>query len=92
MRLADTAPDSSFVEQEDALIGVLTVRETITYALKLYLPGADGDFVNNRVNDVITSLGLDSCSNNKIGTPIQRGVSGGQKRRVSIGCSMVCFP
>lgn len=26
---------SSFVEQEDALLGVLTVRETVTYALRL---------------------------------------------------------
>lgn len=26
---------STFVEQEDALLGVLTVRETVTYALRL---------------------------------------------------------
>ncbi|KAL7410066.1 P-loop containing nucleoside triphosphate hydrolase protein [Mrakia frigida] len=83
---------SSFVEQEDALLGVLSVRETISYSLRLSLPKASRAFVSQRVNRIIDLLGLASCAETRIGTPIQRGISGGQKRRVSVACSLVAFP
>jgi len=103
---------SSFVEQEDALLGVLTVRESISYALRLQcvfsfvsdinlhinsfkiasLPLLPRNQVNKRVERVIKALGLQSCADQRIGTPISRGISGGQKRRVTAACAMVTFP
>ncbi|CAA7257514.1 unnamed protein product [Cyclocybe aegerita] len=83
---------SNFVEQEDALLGVLTVRESITYALRLHLPLLPRKQVHDRVERTIKALGLQSCANQRIGTPIQRGISGGQKRRVTAACAMVTFP
>lgn len=83
---------ASFVEQEDALLGTLTARETLTYALRLSMPKARTELVRQRVADVIGMLGLDSCADIQIGTPLRRGLSGGQKRRVSIGCSLVTYP
>ncbi|PPR01462.1 hypothetical protein CVT24_001866 [Panaeolus cyanescens] len=83
---------SNFVEQEDALLGVLTVRESITYALRLHLPLLPRKQVKARVDRVIKALGLTSCADRKIGTPISRGISGGQKRRVTAACAMVTFP
>ncbi|TIB61991.1 hypothetical protein E3P77_03917 [Wallemia ichthyophaga] len=83
---------ASFCEQHDALLGVFTVQETLTYSARLSLPRASPDVIAQRVNSVIEGLGLTSVSNNRIGTPIQRGISGGQKRRVSIACSLVQFP
>ncbi|KAK0468291.1 P-loop containing nucleoside triphosphate hydrolase protein [Desarmillaria tabescens] len=77
---------SSFVEQEDALLGVLTVRETVAYALRLHLP------LLLAVNRVLATLGLQSCADQIIGTPISRGISGGEKRRVTAACAMVTFP
>jgi ABC-type multidrug transport system ATPase subunit len=44
------------------------------------------------VDSTLQSLGLLDVANNKIGTPIQRGISGGQKRRVTIACSVVARP
>lgn len=41
------------------------------------------------MDDVLTGLGLVGVAANRIGTPIQRGISGGQKRRVTIGASLV---
>lgn len=38
------------------------------------------------------SLGIYEIANNRIGTPIQRGISGGQKRRVTIACAVVSHP
>ncbi|KAJ7088263.1 P-loop containing nucleoside triphosphate hydrolase protein [Mycena epipterygia] len=83
---------STFVEQEDALLGVLTVRESVSYALRLHLPLLSRREVADRVNRVLTALGLQSCANQRIGTPISRGISGGQKRRVTAACAMVTFP
>ncbi|KAF7320751.1 ABC transporter domain-containing protein [Mycena chlorophos] len=83
---------SVFVEQEDALLGVLTVRETVSYALRLHLPLLSRREVAERVNRVLSALGLQSCADQRIGTPISRGISGGQKRRVTAACAMVTFP
>lgn len=83
---------SSFVEQEDALLGTLTARETLSYSLRLAMPKAKTAFVQQRVDHVIEMLGLKGCADMQIGTPLRRGLSGGQKRRVSIGCSLVMYP
>lgn len=84
---------SSYVEQSDSLLGVLTVRETIWYSAKLSLPpSTSAQDIHDRVDLVLKDLGLTSVAHQRIGTPIQRGISGGQKRRVSIGCSLVTLP
>ena len=44
------------------------------------------------VDEVISELGLDSTRDPSIGTWHLRGVSGGQRRRVSIGCELVTSP
>jgi len=74
------------------LLGVLTVRECITYALRLHLPLLPRRQVLERVERVIFALGLKTCANQKIGNVIQRGISGGQKRRVTAACAMVTYP
>ena len=76
------------------MLGVLTVRETIAYALRLSVvntPMKTRD-IDELVNTTITSLGLKSVENNRIGNVIQRGISGGQKRRVTVGTSLVTNP
>jgi ABC-type multidrug transport system ATPase subunit len=83
---------SSFVEQDDEHYGVLTVRETIAFASRLSASNFTRAETRNRVDEIILALGLQSCAGVKIGTPIQRGVSGGQKRRVTVGCGLVTFP
>ncbi len=89
----DVRSVSSYVEQADSLLGVLTVRETIWYSAKLSLPpSTSNDEIDRRTDLVIADLGLSGVAGQRIGTPIQRGVSGGQKRRVSIGCSLVTLP
>ncbi|TIC63007.1 P-loop containing nucleoside triphosphate hydrolase protein [Wallemia mellicola] len=93
---------AQYVEQDDALIGVLSVRETIEFAAKLRyvttkridsLPTniTRGELLK-RVDVTMKSLGISEIANNRIGTPIQRGISGGQKRRVTIACAVVSHP
>ena len=55
-------------------------------------PSTPTDIIHTRVEETIRDLGLTDVTHNRIGTPIQRGVSGGQKRRVTIGVSLVTLP
>lgn len=48
--------------------------------------------IADHIDSTLQSLGLASIANNRIGTPLQRGISGGQKRRVTIACSVVAKP
>lgn len=74
-------------------MGVLTVRETLIFSAKLSNSHTLSDLeINQLVNLIIDGLGLKSVDSNIIGTPIQRGVSGGQRRRVSIACALTAMP
>ncbi|TDL20626.1 P-loop containing nucleoside triphosphate hydrolase protein [Rickenella mellea] len=89
----DMSSLGSYVEQNDALLGVLSVRETIQFAARLSLdPSTPREVIEERVSETITGLGLSEVSSNRIGNAVQRGISGGQKRRVTIGSSLVTRP
>ena len=70
------------------LLGVLTVRETIQYAARLRLAPTHTPAPSDVAEAVIEELGLVECADTIIGTWYQRGVSGGQRRRVVIGCEV----
>lgn len=84
---------SAYVEQEDALVGSLTVRETLNFAARLSLPRSIGKHERkSRIESLITAFGLQGQSNTLIGTPIRKGISGGQKRRVSVAAQLITSP
>lgn len=84
---------TGFVDQDDSLMGTLTVRETLTYAALMRLPRKMPlKAKQKRVEDVIQELGIAKIADSQIGAPGQRGISGGEKRRVSIGKELVTSP
>ncbi|KAG8629316.1 hypothetical protein KVT40_003181 [Elsinoe batatas] len=84
---------SAYVEQEDALVGSLTVRETLNFAARLSLPNSVSKMERiQRIDALVTAFGLQNQSNNLIGTPIRKGISGGQKRRVSVAAQLITSP
>ncbi|KAF2761779.1 putative ABC transporter [Pseudovirgaria hyperparasitica] len=84
---------SSYVEQEDVLIGSLTVKETLNFAARLALPKNVGKAERlQRIEHLLRSFGLSAQSGNLIGTPIRKGISGGQKRRVSVASQLITSP
>ncbi|KAH8781222.1 P-loop containing nucleoside triphosphate hydrolase protein [Diaporthe sp. PMI_573] len=83
---------SRFVEQEDALIGSLTVRETLSFASRLSTGGLSAAERADRVDDVLSALGLRGQAGTLIGTPVRRGVSGGQRRRTGVGAQLMTCP
>jgi ABC-type multidrug transport system ATPase subunit len=84
---------SCFVEQEDALVGALTVRETLLFASRLAstsrLPKRER---LARVDGLLQSFGLREQADALIGTPLRKGISGGQKRRVGVASQLITSP
>ncbi|KAJ4862639.1 ABC transporter domain-containing protein [Trichoderma breve] len=84
---------SSYVEQEDALIGSLTVRETMMFAARLSLPATvTKREAFQRVDDLIASFGLQSQAHTIVGTTMKKGLSGGQKKRLGVASRLVTNP
>ncbi|KAI8060331.1 hypothetical protein BC940DRAFT_350622 [Gongronella butleri] len=85
---------SSYVDQDDNLMGTLTVRETLMYAAMLRLPRKMPlKHKQRRVQEIMQELGIDSIADHLIGNPgHERGISGGEKRRVSLAKAMVTNP
>ncbi|KAJ3286822.1 hypothetical protein HK104_008864 [Borealophlyctis nickersoniae] len=84
---------SSYVEQDDALFSALTVEETLYYAARLHFAFSESSqAINARVEQTLTELGLTRVKSSLIGNPLQRGISGGQKRRATIGTSSITRP
>ena len=84
---------STYVEQEDHLIGSLTVHETVEFAAKLALPGTvTARQRRERTEEMLRDFGLMTVKDSKIGTPLQRGISGGQKRRVTTASQLITLP
>lgn len=83
----------AYVTQENVLLGTLTVRETITYSAHLRLPTSlTKQEVNDIVDATITDMGLQDCSHRLIGNWHLRGISGGEKKRLSIALEILTKP
>lgn len=84
---------ASYVTQHDnSLIPTLTVRETLTYQAKLRLPVAKHELIPQIVESIIRQTGLIDCADNTIGNEFVKGISGGEKRRVSISIQLLGEP
>lgn len=82
-----------FVMQDDLLYESLTVYETLYYAAMLRLPQhMDHEAKIDRVETVITALGLSSCKDTIIGGFFRKGISGGERKRASIGHELLINP
>ena len=84
---------STYVEQDDHLIGSLTVYESLAFAAKLAIPGnLNSRERRKRAEEMLRDFGLVSVKDTKIGTPLQKGISGGQKRRVTTASQLITLP
>ncbi|KAF8683742.1 hypothetical protein HU200_044674 [Digitaria exilis] len=84
---------SAYVMQDDLLYPMLTVEETLTFAAEFRLPRSlPTKEKKKRVQALIDQLGLRNAANTIIGDEGHRGVSGGERRRVSIGVDIIHDP
>jgi ABC-type multidrug transport system ATPase subunit len=85
------------VYQTDMLFGFLTVREHLTYhAIARLGRSHDRAAIADRVSAVMAELGLDKCADTVIGGTdaifLRRGISGGERKRVSIATEILRRP
>jgi ABC-type multidrug transport system ATPase subunit len=82
-----------YVPQEDIMLRELTIRDTLMHSARMRLPKSwDYQRVKKKVNQIISSLGIAHVSNSIIGDEEERGISGGQRKRVNIGMELVAEP
>ncbi|KAJ5174837.1 ABC-2 type transporter [Penicillium canariense] len=85
---------TSFVTQDDdALMPSLTVRESLRFAAGLRLPTwMTREEKNQRAEEILSKMGLKECADNLIGSELIKGISGGEKRRVTIAIQILTDP
>jgi len=91
MQKGDFGKMGAFVQQDDILIGVMTPYELFEFAYKIR-SGKEGTEVHERVEKVLDKLGLQLCKNTRISGWLERGISGGERRRASIGYEIITNP
>ncbi|OAY33316.1 ABC transporter G family member 5 [Manihot esculenta] len=82
---------SGYVTQRDTLFPLLTVEETLMFSVKLRL-GLPQAQLRSRVKSLIQELGLEHVAMTRVGDERVRGISGGERRRVSIGVDVIHDP
>ncbi len=82
-----------YVLQFDYHLPSLTVRETLMFHAHLRLADdvADTDKAA-AVASVIQELGLGECAHVRVGSDDVKGLSGGEKRRLSVGIQLLANP
>ncbi|KAI8893947.1 P-loop containing nucleoside triphosphate hydrolase protein [Globomyces pollinis-pini] len=81
---------SRYCTQEEALFGNLTVHQTLMYAAHFNLPKSTSLVEKNRiVDELLEEFGLQDVKDTIIGTPLLKGCSGGQVRRVSVASQII---
>ncbi|KAJ3442643.1 abc transporter g family member [Anaeramoeba flamelloides] len=84
----------AFVTQEDIMLPSLTPRETLEYSGRFLMPReTTKDERDDRVSEILRMLRLNKCADTLIGGfGKKRGISGGERKRVNIGMSLVKDP
>ena len=81
-----------FVPQDDLLIEDLTVYQNLYYAAKLCFTNLSESEINALVVKVLEDLGLTETKDLKVGSPLQKTISGGQRKRLNIGLELLREP
>ncbi len=81
-----------YIPQDDLLIEELTVYENLYFSTKLVYKELSEAEIEEKVNNVLLSLGLFHRKDLKVGTPLDKKISGGQRKRLNIGLELIREP
>ncbi|KAG8000239.1 ATP-binding cassette sub-family G member 5 [Nibea albiflora] len=82
----------SYVLQSDNLLSYLTVEETLTYTAQLALRKHSAEAIKKKVSAAMAELSLTHVAHSVIGGRVFPGISGGERRRVSIASQLLQDP
>ncbi len=81
-----------FVPQDDLLVEDLTVFENLYYAASLCFAGKSRKELTGIVNQALRTLGLYEKRDYKVGSPLNKVISGGQRKRLNIALELIREP
>ena len=81
-----------FVPQDDLLIEELTVYQNLYYTARLCFEGLSKEEIDRRVIKTLKELGLEAVKDLKVGSPINKYISGGQRKRLNIALELIREP
>ena len=81
-----------FVPQDDLLIEELTVYENLMFTARLCFADLSMEEISVRVDSILRDLGLESTKHLKVGSPIHKYISGGQRKRLNIALELIREP
>ena len=81
-----------FVPQDDLLIEELTVYQNLWFTAKLCFEGMPDEEIDRRVMKTLKDLGLDAAKDLKVGSAINKYISGGQRKRLNIALELIREP
>jgi len=81
-----------FVPQDDLLIEDLTVYQNLYFASKLCFSHLNEEEIDFLVLKTLDDLGLNEAKDLKVGSPLQKTISGGQRKRLNIGLELLREP
>ena len=85
--------DTAYIQQDDALLGWVTVAETLAFAAEMRLPRAmSAADKAARCEQVIQQMGLTLVRNTLVGSRLVRGLSGGERKRTGVACGLIGQP
>ncbi|MGM0496614.1 MAG: ATP-binding cassette domain-containing protein [Bacteroidota bacterium] len=81
-----------YVSQDDLLIEELTVFQNLYYNAKLCFANYNKEQLEEVVNDTLEDLGLYDIKNMVVGAPLNKKISGGQRKRLNIALELIREP
>ena len=81
-----------FVPQDDLLIEELTVYQNLWFTARLCFEGLSEEEIDKRVEKTLKDLGLYAAKDLKVGSAINKFISGGQRKRLNIALELIREP
>jgi ABC-type multidrug transport system ATPase subunit len=81
-----------YIAQDDFLMEDLTVYENLYYNSRLCFKDLSIEEIKAKVDKVLLDLGLDEIKDIKVGTPLNKMISGGQRKRLNIALELIREP
>mmetsp|Transcript_27573 Transcript_27573/g.27259 ORF Transcript_27573/g.27259 Transcript_27573/m.27259 type:complete len:544 (-) Transcript_27573:52-1683(-) len=82
---------STYITQEDILLPTLTIRECFEFSARMKLKGTNQEIME-KVEKTIADLKLEKAADNVIGSVLNKGISGGERKRTCIGVELITDP
>ncbi|WP_234408788.1 ATP-binding cassette domain-containing protein [Marinilabilia salmonicolor] len=81
-----------YVAQDDLLIEDLSVYQNLYYNARLCFDHLSEEEITEKVIQLLSSLGLYEIRNMKVGSPLNKKISGGQRKRLNIALELIREP